>query len=124
MLSDFMLFQDERLRKALETLCLALIKTAAPHRDTLHLRVDMRQADGKMAVLFTSGSPEQRLIYTTLVPDSVADAAYGVVEYFLVQYTNTFTGFELLLSRGRIRNGHRHTIYLWSPVRSGRTCLK
>lgn len=100
MLSDFMLFQDERLRKALETLCLALIKTAAPHRDTLHLRVDMRQADGKMAVLFTSGSPEQRLIYTTLVPDSVADAAYGVVEYFLVQYTNTFTGFELLLSRG------------------------
>ena len=99
MLSEYLFKNDLPLQLVVENLLKALIATAAPHRDVLHLLVEIRDADGKKAVLFTSGSPAQPSAYSTLVPDVVAEAAYAVAEFFLQKYTDSFTGYEVLLSR-------------------------
>lgn len=116
MLSDFVLEQDSTLKGVLESLCEALIRTAAAGRETLHLRVDIREFDGKKAVLFTSGSPEQKNAYTTMVPDLVAERAYAAAEYFISKYTESFSGFELLLRKqGSIWRPSYHLLIEPSP---------
>lgn len=85
---------QQRMGALIEALC-----SAAPdHYAMLHLLVEARKTNGQISVLFTHGSPVLLNEYSTVVPDSISNAAFSVVDWWLHQDDN-FPGFEVVLRK-------------------------
>lgn len=97
--SQSQIMKDEQLQQLLGNLFATLIDTSKEEYDILHLIIETREAQGKLAVLFTWGCPRYTEDYSTLVAEKVAEAAFAVVQYFLMQEGSYFPGLELLLSK-------------------------
>jgi hypothetical protein len=76
----------------------ALIQAAPEHYAMLHLIAEVRKANGRTSILFTHGWPVLLAEYSTLVPDSIANAAFAIVDS-LLREDDSFPGFEIVLRK-------------------------
>jgi hypothetical protein len=74
----------------------ALVQSASGRYAVIHLVVEARKTEDGVSILFTHGSPARPNEYSTLVPDRISDAAFGVMDYLLSQDDNS-PGFEAVL---------------------------
>lgn len=86
------------LQQAMGNLVQTLLQAAPAHYAMIHLLVDVRQVDGRASILFTHGSPVLLNEYTTLVSDSIANAAFGLLDP-LMRQDASFPGFEVVLRK-------------------------
>lgn len=86
------------LQQAMGNLVQALLQAAPVHYAMIHIVVDVRQVEGRTSILFTHGSPVLLSEYTTLVPDSIAHAAFGLLDP-LMRQDGGFPGFEVVLRK-------------------------
>jgi hypothetical protein len=76
----------------------ALTAAAPEHYAMLHLRAEVRKAEGRTSILFTHGTPVLLGEYSTLVPESIANAAFAVIDP-LLREDDSFPGFEVVLRK-------------------------
>jgi hypothetical protein len=94
------LMLDPALQKTVGNLVTALVEAAPSHYAMLHLIAEVRpSSSGAVSVLFTHGSPVLLNEYSTNVPDSIANASYGVIEAFRQRHGEKFPGVELVLRK-------------------------
>jgi hypothetical protein len=86
------------LQQSMGALVEALLHAAPEHYAMLHLVAEVRKANGKTSILFTHGSPVLLNEYSTLVPDSIANAAFAVLDP-LMRQDDSFPGFEIVLRK-------------------------
>lgn len=89
---------EPALQQGMGNLIEALIQAAPEHYAMIHLLVEARTADGKTSILFTHGSPVLLDEYSTLVSDSIANAAFQVMA-FLLQQDDRIPGIEVVLRK-------------------------
>jgi hypothetical protein len=86
------------LQQSMGSLFEALIQAPPEHYSIIHLLVEARTVNGSTSVLFTLGSPEAPSEYSTLVPDTISNAAFHVLSV-LLQQDDRVPGFEVVLRK-------------------------
>lgn len=86
------------LQQCMGSLIEALIQAAPEHYSMIHLLVEARKANGKTSILFTHGSPVLLSEYSTIVPDSIANASFSVIDLLLRQ-DDSVPGLEVALRK-------------------------
>jgi hypothetical protein len=86
------------LQQAMGGLIEALIQAAPEHYSMIHLLIEAREANGKTAIHFTHGTPVLLDEYSTLVPDSIGDASFRLMDSLLRQDAG-FPGLEVTLRK-------------------------
>jgi hypothetical protein len=92
------LLEQPVLQQAMGSLIEALIQAAPEHYSMIHLLVEARKVNGKTSILFTHGSPVLLNEYSTLVPESIANASFRVIDLLLRQ-DDSVPGFEVVLRK-------------------------
>jgi hypothetical protein len=92
------LLEQPALQQCMGSLIEGLIQAAPEHYSMIHLLVETRRANGKTSILFTYGSPVLLNEYSTLVPDSIANAAFRAMDLLLRQ-DDSVPGFEVVLRK-------------------------
>jgi hypothetical protein len=86
------------LQQCMGNLFQALLDAPPEHHAMIHLVVEARRTNGQISILFTFGSPELPSEYSTLVPDTISNAAFKVINT-LLQEDERVPGFEVVLRR-------------------------